>query len=597
MDQENSRNTIAFAVIAMLMLLAYNMFVLEPAQKRHMQEIARQRTAAAQIAAMPQAPKIETRDEALKATPRVAIDTPALKGSISLRGARIDDLYLEQYPVTTAKGSPKVELFRPEGAQQAYFAELGWSGVSNAGAPTSASLWTKTAGDVLSPGKPITLTFDGGQGLVFTRQISVDDHFMFTVTDEVDNHTAQPVTIAPFGSVQHQGKPVLNPNPLIHEGGVAALGDKHELRIQAFKNWKEKGDTTVSDTGGWTGLTDKYWLAAVIPEQSEPVKGGFRISTSNGVDVYEAIYEGQTRNIAPGGRLTETRRLFAGAKRVELLKAYERDLGVPNFADNAVDWGNLWFITRPVFTLLATFHGVTGNWGVAILMMTLVVRIALFPLANRSFESASKMKKLQPRLEEIRKKHEKDPAKAQQETMLLYQQEKVNPIAGCLPILFQIPILYALTKVLTVSSELRQAPFFGWIHDLSAPDPTTFLNLFGLIPWDPGHTPLIGGLLGGVLHIGVWPLLYGFTQWLSTSMAPPASSDPNQKIIYQMMPVMFTFMMAQTPSGLLVYWAWSGALTVLQQYVIMHRAGAENPIDSLIARIVGKAGEAPKKAA
>jgi len=595
MDNENSRNTIAFAVIAMLMLLAYNMFVLEPAQKRHMQEIARQRTAAAQVAAMPEAPKVATRDEALKTTPRVAIDTPALKGSISLRGARIDDLFLQQYPVSTAKGAPKVELFRPEGAQQAYFAEFGWSGA--AGAPNSTSLWTKTAGDVLSPGKPVTLTFDGGQGLVFTRTISVDDHFMFTVVETVENHSAAPVAIVPFGSVQHQGKPVLNPNPLIHEGGVAALGDKHELRIQAFKNWKEKGDTTISDTGGWTGLTDKYWLAAVIPEQSEPVKGGFRISTSNGVDVYEAIYEGQTRNIAPGGRLTETRRLFAGAKRVELLKGYERDLGVPNFADNAVDWGNLWFITRPVFSLLSTFHGVTGNWGLAILMMTLVVRLALFPLANRSFESASKMKKLQPRMEEIKKKYEKDPAKAQQETMLLYQQEKVNPLAGCLPILFQIPILYALTKVLTVSSELRQAPFFGWIHDLSAPDPTTFLNLFGLIPWNPSTTPLIGGVLGGFLHIGVWPLLYGFTQWLSTSMAPPASSDPSQKIVYQMMPIMFTFMMAQTPSGLLVYWAWSGALTVLQQYVIMHRAGTENPIDNLIARVSGKTGTALKKAA
>lgn len=595
MDQENSRNTIAFAVIAMLMLLAYNMFVLEPAQKRHAQEIAHQRLAAAQIAALPEAPKIETREEALKATPRVAIDTPALKGSISLRGARIDDLFLQQYPVSTAKGAPKVELFRPEGAQQAYFAEFGWSGAAST--LNSTSLWTKTAGDVLSPGKPITLTYDSGQGLVFTRHISVDDHFMFTIAEEVENRSSAPVALAPYGSVQHQGKPVLNPNPLIHEGGVAALGDKHELRIQAFKNWKEKGDTTISDAGGWTGLTDKYWLAAVIPEQSEQVKGGFRISTSNGVDVYEAVYQGQSRTIAPGGRLTETRRLFAGAKRVELLKAYERDLGVPSFADNAVDWGNLWFITRPVFTLLSTFHGLTGNWGVAILMMTLVVRVALFPLANRSFESASKMKKLQPKLEEIKKRHEKDPAKAQQETMLLYQQEKVNPIAGCLPILFQIPILYALTKVLTVSSELRQAPFFGWIHDLSAPDPTTFLNLFGLIPWNPSTTPLIGGVLGGVLHIGVWPLLYGFTQWLSTSMAPPASSDPNQKIVYQMMPIMFTFMMAQTPSGLLVYWAWSGSLTVLQQYVIMHQAGAENPIDNLIARFRGKTGTALKKAA
>ena len=326
------------------------------------------------------------------------------------------------------------------------------------------------------------------------------------------------------------------------------------------------------------------------------MKGGFRISTVNGIDVYEANFVGQPHVIAPGGGAVETRRLFAGAKRVDLLQAYERDLNIPNL-DNAVDWGNLWFITRPVFWLLSTFHGLTGNWGVAILLMTLVVKILLFPLAKRGFDSASKMKKLQPKLEEIRKKNEKDPAKAQQETMALYQAEKVNPLAGCLPILVQIPILYALSKVLWVSSEMRQAPFFGWIHDLSARDDSSFVNLFGLIPWDPGSTPLIGGILGGVLHIGVWPLLYGFTQWLSTSMSPPASSDPSQKIVYQLMPVMFTVMMAQTPSGLLIYWAWSGTLTIVQQYVIMHRAGVDNPIDGAIARLTGARGKGLAKAA
>jgi len=596
MDNENSRNTITFAVVAMLMLLAYNLFVLQPAEKKRAADLAHQKLVATQQAALPTAaaPHAVTRSEALAQSARVRVAGPALTGSISLKGARIDDLYLVQYPVSLAKGAPKVELFRPEGVPQAYFAEFGWAGA--AGAPNSATVWTQTGGDVLSPGHPVILTYDNGQGLVFTRTIALDDQFMFTLTDQVANRGPAPVTLAAYGSVQHQGKPVLTPNILIHEGGVGALGEKHELRLQAFKDWKDKGDTSIQDTGGWVGLTDKYWLAAVIPDQSEPVKGGFRISTVNGIDVYEANFVGQPRVIPPGGGAVETRRLFAGAKRVKLLQAYQRDLNIPNL-DNAVDWGNLWFITRPVFWLLSTFEGLTGNWGVAILLMTLVVKIALFPLAKRGFDSASKMKKLQPRLEEIRKKNEKDPAKAQQETMALYQVEKVNPMAGCLPILVQIPILYALSKVLWVSSEMRQAPFFGWIHDLSARDDSSFVNLFGLIPWDPGSTPLIGGILGGVLHIGVWPLLYGFTQWLSTSMNPPASSDPSQKIVYQLMPVMFTVMMAQTPSGLLIYWAWSGALTIVQQYVIMHRAGADNPIDGAIARLTGSRTKAVRKAA
>ena len=596
MENENSRNTITFAVIAMLMLVAYNFFVLQPVEKKRAADLARQRAAAVQQVNQPApvAVHVTTRSEALSVTPRIRVEGPALSGSISLRGARVDDLFLNQYPVSLAKGAAKTELFRPEGVTNAFFAEFGWAGA--AGVPNATTLWTRSAGDVLSPGKPVVLTYDNGQGLLFTRTISLDEHFMFTITDQVANRSAAPVTLTPYGSVQHQGKPVLTPNILIHEGGVGALGEKHELRLQAYKDWKDKGDTTITDVGGWTGLTDKYWLAAVIPDQTQSVKAGFRVSTINTTDVYEAIYSGQSHIIPPGGGATETRHLFAGAKRVELLQAYQQQLNVPSL-DNAVDWGNLWFITRPLFWLLSTFHGLSGNWGVAILLMTLVVKIALFPLAKRGFDSAAKMKQLQPKMEEIRKKHEKDPAKAQQETMALYQTEKVNPRAGCLPILVQIPILYALSKVLWVSSEMRQAPFFGWIADLSAPDPTSFVNLFGLIPWDPGATPLIGGLLGGFLHIGVWPLLYGFTQWLSTSMSPPASSDPSQRIVYQLMPVMFTVMMAQTPSGLLIYWAWSGTLTIVQQYVIMHRAGVDNPIDGGIRRLLGRNTAVVKKAA
>ncbi len=593
MEQENSRNTFLFVVIAMAMLLTYNFFVLQPAEKKRELAMAQSRAAATQqlaaAAATAAAPPIVTRDQALSLTPRIRLDSPALTGSVSLRGARVDDLFLRQYPVSLDKGAGPEELFRPEGTTGAYFADFGWIGAP--GLPSPQTVWTSSAGAALSPGKPVVLSHDNGQGLIFERTIAVDEHFMFTVTDKLVNHTAQPVTVAAYGSVQRQGKPHLTPNILIHEGGVGALGEKHELKLQAYKNWKDKGDVVLPTTGGWAGITDKYWLSAIIPDQSEPVKAGFRLSNVGGTDVYEANYVSAARTVAPGASIVETRRLFAGAKRVELLNAYAKDLNIPRF-DDAVDWGFLWFITKPIFWLLSTFHGLTLNWGVSILLMTLVVKIALFPLAHRGFQSATKMKKLQPQMEEIRKQYAKDPAKQQQETMALYQREKVNPLAGCLPILVQIPILYALSKVLWVSSEMRQAPFFGWIHDLSAPDPTSFVNLFGLIPWNPASLPLVGGVLGGVLHIGVWPLLYGFTQWLSTSMSPPASADPSQKIVYQLMPVMFTFMMAQTPSGLLIYWAWSGTLTILQQYVIMHRAGVDNPIDSGVRRLLGRPARA-----
>ena len=590
MEQENSRSTFAFVAVATAMLMAYYFFVLQPGEKRRAAELARARAVAAQtVQTQAKTPPAMTRSEALAASPRIVVDTPALQGSVALKGGRIDDLYLKQYKVSLTKDAPPVELFRPEGVPGAYFADFGWTGA--AGAPNSQTVWSRASGDVLSPGHPIVLTYDNGQGLAFERDIAVDDQFMFTVIDKVVNKSAAPVQLAAYGSVQRQGKPQLTPNILIHEGGVGALGEKKDLHLQAFKNWKEKGDTLLPSTGGWTGMTDKYWLAAVIPDQTESVREGFRISTVGDVDVYEANYVGQPRTLNPGASAAETRHVFAGAKRVSLLRAYQSALDIPRF-DDAVDWGNLWFITRPVFLLLSFFAGLTGNWGVSILAMTLVVKICLFPLAHRGFQSATRMKQLQPQMEAIRKKFADDAAKQQQETMALYQREKVNPLAGCLPILVQIPILYALSKVLWVSSEMRQAPFFGWIHDLSAPDPTSFVNLFGLIPWNPGSTPLIGAFLGGALHIGVWPLLYGFTQWLSTSMSPPATQDPSQRIVYQIMPLMFTFMMAQTPSGLLIYWAWSGTLTVVQQYVIMHRAGVDNPIDGAIGRLTGKKAKA-----
>jgi YidC/Oxa1 family membrane protein insertase len=430
------------------------------------------------------------------------------------------------------------------------------------------------------------LTYDNGQGLLFTRTLSVDDTYMFTVVDTVTNRGAAPVQLAPYASVQRQGLPAdLSANMILHEGAVGYLGER--LKLIKFKDWKKKGVDASVSTGGWVGITDKYWLAAAVPQQKEEVRGAFRVSTVNGVDVYEANYVGPTRTLAPGQQTTQTSRVFAGAKKVSVLQDYQNRLGIPRL-DNAVDWGNFWFITRPIFWLLEKFHSAIGNFGLSILLLTVSVKVVFFPLANKSYESMSKMKKLQPQMEEIKKRFEKDPAKQQQEVMALYKREQVNPLSGCLPLVIQIPVFYSLYKVLFVTLEMRHAPFFGWIRDLSAPDPTTVLNLFGLIPWDPAMTPLIGGFLAGPLHIGAWPLVLGFTMWLQQAMSPPPSTDPTQKMIFQFFPIIFTFTLAHSPAGLVIYWSWNNLLTILQQYVIMRRLKVDNPIDDMVRRVSGR---------
>ncbi|OYX36757.1 MAG: membrane protein insertase YidC [Caulobacterales bacterium 32-69-10] len=583
MEQDNSRNTMIFVVCAVAIMLAYQMFVLGPQQQKRQAEAQSRAAAAAAnpIAAAPAGAAVFVdRAAALAQSPRVRVETPLLMGSISLKGGRIDDLLLKGYRQTIDKASPPVELFRPEGAKQAYFADLGWTG--SAVLPTPATVWTLASGTELGPDMPIVLTWNNGQGLQFNRTVSVDDRYMFTVVDTVVNRGAAPVQLAPYASVQRQGLPAdVTNNMILHEGAVGHLGGIDKLL--KFKDWKKKGLDAGASTGGWLGITDKYWLAAVAPEQNEQVQGAFRVSSVNGVDVYEANFVAPARNLAPGMQTTQTSRVFAGAKKVSILQDYEKALGIPRF-DKAVDWGNFWFLTRPIFWLLEKFHSAVGNFGVAILLLTITVRTLFFPLANKSYESMSKMKKLQPKMEEIKKKNEKDPAKQQQEIMEMYKREKVNPLAGCLPLLLQIPVFYALYKVLFVTLEMRHAPFVAWIRDLSAPDSTTVLNLFGLIPWNPATTPLIGGFLDGPLHIGVLPFLYGFTMWLTTAMSPPPSTDPTQKLIFQFFPVIFTFTLARSPAGLLLYWTFSNLFTIGQQYIIMHRLKVENPIDNFLGR-------------
>ena len=598
MQPDSSRNTIIFLVCALVLFFAYQHFVLDPATKRHDAEVAAAKAAAPAASILPGAPgapagmvAVKTRAEALSAGPRVPVATPSLQGSLSLKGARIDDLFLTQYRTEISKTSPPVELLRPEGAQHAWFVEFGWTGANIAGLPDAQTLWTLTQGSTLAPGQPVVLSYTNAAGLTFTRRIEVDDKFMFTVADTVANLGPLPVTLAPYGSVQRQGVPPdIGKSGIVHEGATGWLDGR--VRRFKYKDLMKKAPVEFNSTGAWTGITDKYWLAALIPNPAEQVHTIFRDTKTGGIDVFEANFTGAARVIPAGQQVTVTQHLFVGAKTVPQLQAYEKKLGVAHL-DEAVDWGMFWFLTRPIFLFLQYIFQHVGNFGVAILLLTVAVRVIFFPLANKSYESMTKMKKVQPLVEEMRKKFKDDPAKQQQEMMALYQREKVNPLAGCLPLLLQIPVFFALYKVLSVTIEMRHAPFFGWIRDLSAPDSTNIWNLFGLLPWDPATAPLIGGFIGntalqhGFLALGVLPLLYGVTMWLTTSMNPPAP-DPMQQRIFQLMPLVFTFIMAPFAAGLLIYWTWSNILTSIQQYVIMRRFKVDNPIDKLIARFTGE---------
>ncbi|MFN3512143.1 MAG: membrane protein insertase YidC [Phenylobacterium sp.] len=600
MQNDNTRNTIVFVVSAVLILILYQVFVLDPMTKQRRAELERQKATAAQTEAATPAGKAPSgvnapaaavtvpRQQAAAASPRVPVSTPSLSGSVSLRGARIDDLYLRRYRQTVAKDAPPVELLRPEGAQHAFFAEVGWIGANLPGLPNADTVWQVVEGSTLAPGQPVVLRTSNGQGLTFTRRIEVDDRYMFTVTDTVANTGAGPVTLAPYASVQRQGVPAdLGRNHIVHEGAIGWLNG--QLRQVKYDKWRKEGGESFTSTGGWAGITDKYWLTAVIPEQSQRIENQFRITRASGApDIYEAVYVGQPKIIPAGRQISETTHVFAGAKTVPVLNAYEAQLGVPRL-DSAVDWGNFWFFTRPIFSFLDFIYRHIGNVGIAILLLTVAVKLIFFPLANKSYESITKMKKVQPQIEQLRAKFKEDPPKMQQELMALYQKEKINPLTGCLPMLIQIPVFYALYKVLTVTIEMRHAPFFGWIQDLSAKDPLTIWNLFGLIPWNPATAPLIGGILNSdLLHLGPLAILYGFTMWLSMAMNPPAP-DPVQQKIFQFMPIMFTFIMAPFAAGLLIYWTWNNVLSILQQYVIMRRFKVDNPIDKIISRFSGKA--------
>jgi len=512
------------------------------------------------------AEKGPTREAVLKQGPRIKINSPTLAGSIALTGGRIDDLLLKKYRVDLDSKSPMVELLHPVGTANPYYAEFGWLPADKSiKTPGSTTVWTSDRQE-LAPGKPVTLRWDNGAGLVFEQVIALDDQYMFTVTQRVRNSGGGSVTLLPYGLVSRTGTPHTLGFYILHEGLLGVLDDK--LQEIKYKDLTEKdgGPKRFETTGGWLGITDKYWLAAIIPDQKSHLQASFNSGRSNNVDKYQADFLLDGRPVAPGGVIEVSNRLFAGAKQVPLLDKYETLYNIPRF-DLAVDFGWFYFLTKPIFYALLWFEKYLGNIGLAILALTISIKLLFFPLANKSYKAMSKMKALQPKMQAMKERYGEDRQRMNQELMALYKKEGVNPAAGCLPMLLQIPVFFSLYKVLFVTIEMRHAPFYGWIHDLSAPDPLGLLTLFGFFPWDV-PTAL------HVVNIGIWPLIMGVTMFLQQRLNPQPA-DPIQAKIFLFMPIMFTFILAPFPAGLVIYWAWNNLLSMAQQWVIMRRMGVK----------------------
>ncbi len=493
--------------------------------------------------------------------PRIRIDNGRLHGSLSRAGMRLDDITLADYHETPDRGSPEIRLLSPVGTTHPYFAELGWIAADpGVIVPDSRTLWQGGV-DRLVANRPVRLQFDNGQGLIFENEIELDDDFMVKMRRIVRNAGDRPVTLYPYGLVSRWDTPPTMGFFILHEGPLGVLGGRlHEIDYSDLKKGKP---VSLPSTGGWLGITDKYWLVALVPQQDRELEATFRYVPIDGRDRYQVDFRGAPVTVEPGRVIEVVDKIFVGAKEVDKLDRYSELYGIPLF-DRAVDFGWFYFLTKPIFHVLHFFYKWTGNYGVAILLLTLLVKLAFFPLANKSYKAMSHMKKLQPEMMRLRELYADDKVKMNQELMALYKREKVNPMAGCLPIVVQIPVFFALYKVLFVSIEMRHAPFFGWIKDLSAPDPTSLFNLFGLLPWD---TPAF-------LTIGVWPIAMGVTMWLQQQLNPQPA-DPVQAKVMNLLPIFFTFLFATFPAGLVIYWTWNNLLSIAQQWIIMKRMGVQ----------------------
>ena len=507
---------------------------------------------------------------------RIQIETKLLSGAISTQGGRIDQLSLKKYRNTIADDSDIVTLLSPVGQPEAYYAAFGWApavGIKADQVPDPNTIWTIVGNDILTPSSPVSLVWDNGNGVKFMRKISVDEKYMFTVEQGIENSSGSEISLRPYGLLRRHGEPKDMKNFFILHEGVVRMSDG-ELSEEDYDDIAdlpvlEKEGTHAErievQNSGWTGFTDHYWMTTLIPDQSSSFRSTTKYFAAQNIYQVEAVMPSVV--IADGTTTSVRTQLFAGAKEWDTIRKYEQ-AGVTGFL-NSIDWGWFFFLTKPMFAVLHWLNVIIGNMGWAIIGLTLIIKAVLFPLAYKSYASMAKMKELQPEMEKIKERVGDDRQKLQQEMMGLYRKEKVNPASGCLPILIQIPIFFSLYKVIFVTLELRHAPWFGWIRDLSAPDPSTILNLFGLLPWANPTTP---GSILAIISLGILPILLGISMWLQQKLNP-APTDKTQAMIFAWMPWVFMFMLGTFASGLVIYWIANNMITFIQQYLIMRRQG------------------------
>ncbi|NDU99751.1 membrane protein insertase YidC [Pseudoroseicyclus tamaricis] len=588
---ENNRNLLIATGLSMLVMLVWLLlFPPTPTEELPLPEEATADSIdGAPVATTPQSGETAgtagtPEPEAAAEAPRVVIETPNLVGSLSLLGGRFDDLRLAAYRESLEPGADMVRLLNPRSEAYPYYAVYGWApagGLAADAVPGPNTMWELAGGEVLTPETPVELTWDNGQGLIFHRIVSVDDEFMFTVEQTVENTSSSAVSLAPYGFVARHGTPDHRVLWIQHEGLVRMTdGELEEVKYSNMEDLDPAPgggvmETMTGSSGGWIGFSDTYWMTNLIPEPGSPFTSTARYNENTGIYQAEILFP--TLTVQPGETQEATGMFFAGAKEWEVLRSYQNDAGIERFLDT-IDWGWFFFLTKPIFWVLHHIHELIGNMGWSIIILTVILKALVFPLAYRSYVSMARMRELQPEMEKLKEKAGDDREKLQKGMMELYKSNKVNPASGCVPILFQIPIFFSLYKVIINTIELRHAPWIGWIRDLSAPDPSSILNLFGLLPYAP---PDPGSIIA-IVSLGVLPIFLGVSMWLQQKLNP-APPDPTQRMIFAWMPWVFMFMLGSFASGLVLYWITNNTITFIQQYTIMRLHGHKPDVFGNIA--------------
>ena len=556
---ENQKNLFLAIIISMAIIFGFQLLVPQPERAPVTEDNTAQESVSLDIQSTSSALLLD-REQVLEETLRVTFDNSKIKGSINLEGGIIDDLVLEEYRETLDPTSDFITYLNPLGSQDAYYLDTGWvSPDSTIELPNNKSVW-KADKSSIGINDPVKLSWQNSQNIIFEKIITLDEHYLFSVDQRVINNSGKSFDLYPFGLSKRQGLPEMQNFFILHEGPLSVTDGV--LEEYDYDDLKDQKKIKLNSVGGWIGMTDKYWQTAIISDQNEPVQQTYSYSFAENTDNFQTDLVGAKIVVGDGDNVSHNLKLFAGPKIVQVIEQYMDEYGVQEF-DRSVDFGWFYFLTKPIFHVLEFIFGYVGNFGWSIVIFTLLMRICFFPLAQASFKSMAKMKKLGPELQRLKEQYGDDRAGMQKEMMALYKREKANPIAGCLPILLQIPVFFSLYKVLFVTIEMRHAPFIGWIHDLSAPDPLGLLTLFGFVDWNvPGIFQLF--------NIGIWPILMGISMFLQQKLNP-APVDKMQAKIFMFLPIVFTFVLGGFAAGLVIYWTTNNVLSMAQQYVIQRK--------------------------